>query len=95
MLKILQARLQQYVNCERTLTPENNTGFSLVTAFRVLSLAKIVVHLTSPESLVQPDPLWPKQLHLHIWPPHRGKPKVLQDSLKSKPQWMIHIQKWE
>ena len=47
MLKILQARLQQYVNCERTLTPENNTGFSLVTAFRVLSLAKIVVHLTS------------------------------------------------
>ena len=46
-LKILQARLQQYVNYECILTPENNTGFSLVTAFRVLSPAKIAVHLTS------------------------------------------------
>ena len=39
----------------------------------------------SPEYLMLPEPLQPKQLHhLHTWP-SQGKIQVLQDSLRSKP----------
>ena len=45
----------------------------------------------SPEYLVLPEPLQPKQLHhLHTWP-SQGQTQVLQGSLRSKPQWMIHM----
>ena len=49
----------------------------------------------SPEYLVLPEPLRPKQLHhLHSWP-SRGQTPVLQGSLRSKPQWMTRMQRWK
>ena len=49
----------------------------------------------SPEYLVLPEPLRPKQLHhLHTWP-LQGQTQVLQGSLRSKLQWMTHIQRWK
>ena len=49
----------------------------------------------SPEYLVLSEPLKPKQLcHLHMWP-SVGQTQILQDSLRSKPQWMTHMQMWE
>ena len=48
----------------------------------------------SPEDLVLPEPLRPKKLHhLHSWP-FQGQTQVLQGSLRSKPQWTTHIQRW-
>ena len=48
----------------------------------------------SPEYLVLLEPLRPKQLHhLHTWPP-QGQTQVIQGSLRSKPQWTTHMQKW-
>ena len=45
--------------------------------------------------LVLPEPLLPKQLyHLHTWP-SQGQTQVLQGSLRSKPQWTAHIQRWK
>ena len=45
----------------------------------------------SPEYLLLPEPLWPKQLHhLHTWP-SQGQTQVLQRSLRSKPQWMTQM----
>ena len=45
----------------------------------------------SPEYLVLPEPLQPKQLHnLHTWP-SQGQTQALQGSLRSKPQWMTHM----
>ena len=45
----------------------------------------------SPEYLVLREPLQPKQLHhLHTWP-SLGQTQVLQGSLRSKPQWTIHV----
>ena len=42
---------------------------------------------------VLPEPLWLKQLHnLHTWP-SQGQTKVLQGSLRNKPQWTTHIQR--
>ena len=49
----------------------------------------------SPEYLVLSEPLRPKQLHhLHTWP-LQGQTQVLQGSLRSKPQWLTHMQKWK
>ena len=49
----------------------------------------------SPEYLVLPVPLQPKQLHhLHTWP-SLGQTQVLQGRLRSKPPWMAHIQRWK
>ena len=46
-----------------------------------------------PEYLVLPEPLRPKQPHhLHTWPSMK-QTQVLQGSLRSKPQWMTHIQR--
>ena len=45
--------------------------------------------------LVQPEPLWPQQLHhLHTWASPR-QTQVLQGSLRSKPQWATHSQRWK
>ena len=50
---------------------------------------------TSPEYLVLPEPLRPKHLyHLHTWP-SQGQTQALQGSLRSKPQWTSHMQRWE
>ena len=47
------------------------------------------------EYLVLPEALQPKQLHLlHTWP-SQGQTQVLQGSLRSKPQWMTHMQRWK
>jgi len=47
----------------------------------------------SPEYLVLPEALQPKQLyHLHSWP-SQGQTQVLQSSLRSKPQWTTHMQR--
>ena len=49
----------------------------------------------SPEYLVLPEPLQPNQLHhLHTWP-SLGQTQVLQGSLRSKPQWTTHMQRWK
>ena len=49
----------------------------------------------SPEYLVLPEPLQPKQLHhLHTWPSLR-QTQVLPGSLRSKPEWMTHMQRWK
>ena len=49
----------------------------------------------TPEYLVLSEPLRPKQLHhLHTWP-LQGQTQVLQGSLRSKLQWMTHIQRWK
>ena len=49
----------------------------------------------SPEFLVLPEPLQPKQLpHLHTWP-SQVQIQVLQGSLRSKPQWVTHMQRWK
>ena len=48
-----------------------------------------------PEYLVLPEPLQPKQPHdLHTWP-SQGQTQVLQGSLRSKSQWMTHMQRWK
>ena len=59
---------------------------------RALFPATLAVN--SPEQLVLPGPQQPMQLHhLHTW--HSlGKTQVLQGSLKNKPQWMTHMQRW-
>ena len=45
----------------------------------------------SPEYLVLPEPLGPKQLHyLHTWP-SQEQTQVLQGSLRSKSQWTTHM----
>ena len=47
----------------------------------------------SPEYLLLPEPLRPKQLHhLHTWP-SLGQTQVLQGSLKNKLRWMTHMQR--
>jgi len=48
----------------------------------------------SPEYLVLPGPLLPKQLyHLHTW--HSlGQNQVLQGSFRGKPLWMTRMQRW-
>ena len=49
----------------------------------------------SPDDLVLPEPLQPKQLHhLHTWPSQR-QTQVLQGSLRSKPQWTTHMWRWK
>ena len=49
----------------------------------------------SPEYLVLPEPLQPKQLHhLHTCF-SLGQTQVLQGSLKNKLQWMTHVQRWK
>ena len=49
----------------------------------------------SPEYLVLPEPLRPKQLnHLHTWP-SQGQTQALQGSPGRKPQWMTHIYRWK
>ena len=49
----------------------------------------------SPEYLMLPEPLRPKQLHhLHTWA-SLGQTQVLQGSLRSKPQWTNHMQRWK
>ena len=46
------------------------------------------------EYLVLPGPLWPKQMcHLHTWP-SLLQIQVLQGSLRSKPLWTTHMQRW-
>ena len=49
----------------------------------------------SPEYLVLPKHLQPKQLHhLHTWP-SLGQTQVLQSSPSSKPQWTTRTQRWK
>ena len=53
------------------------------------------ISANSPEYLALPEPLQPKQLHhLHTWP-SQGQTQVLQGSLRSKPQWTTHMQRWK
>ena len=49
----------------------------------------------TPEYLVLSEPLRPKQLHhLHTWP-SQGQTQALQGSLRSKRQWVTHMQGWK
>ena len=55
----------------------------------------VALAVNSPEYLVLPEPLKPKQLdHLHTWT-SQGQTQVLQGSLRSKPQWTTHVQRWK
>ena len=48
----------------------------------------------SPEYLLLPEPLKPKQLyHFHNWT-SQGHTQVLQGSLRNKPRWTTHLQTW-
>ena len=48
-----------------------------------------------PKYLELPEPLQRKQLHhLHTWP-SQGHTQALQGSLRSKPQWTTHMQRWK
>ena len=59
-----------------------------------ISVFPAALAANSPEYLVLPEPLQPKQLHhLHTWT-SQGQTQVLQGSLRSKPQWMTHMQRW-
>ena len=49
----------------------------------------------TPEYLVLPESLQAKQLHYLCTCPSLGQTQVLQGSLRSKPQWMIHRQRWK
>jgi len=54
-----------------------------------------IIAANSPEYLIPPEPLTLKQLHhLHTWP-SQGQTQVLQGSLRSKPQWRTHMQRWK
>ena len=48
-----------------------------------------------PEYLVLPEPLKPKQLHHHHTWPSQGQTQILQGSLRSKPRWTTHRQRWK
>ena len=47
-----------------------------------------------PEDLVRPEPLRPKQLPHLPTRPSQGRTQVPQGSLRSKPQWATHMQRW-
>ena len=68
-----------------------NTGcYTLLVAIFPAALAAKLF-----EYLVLPDSLLPKQLHhLHTWL-SQGQTQALQGSLRSKPQWTTHVQRWE
>ena len=58
-------------------------------------LFSAAVAANTPEYLVWPEPLQPKQLHhLHTWP-SQGQTQALQGSLRSNPQWTTHMQRWK
>ena len=55
----------------------------------------MAVAINSPEYLVLPETLQPKQLHhLHTWP-SQGQTQILQGSLRSKPWWTTYMQRWQ
>ena len=82
---VLQARILEHILQHRLPYPARALYF----------LYCIALATNSPEYLVLPEPLQPKQLHhLHTWP-SQGQTQVLQGSLSSKPQWTAHIQRWK
>ena len=62
-----------------------NTGYHTKSTIFSAALAA-----NSPEYLVLPEPLD----HLHTWP-SQGQTQALQGSLRSKLQWLTHMQKWK
>ena len=71
---VLQARILERIGQYWFLYPSRTLLFSAAVA------------ANSPEYLVLPEPLQPKQLHhLHTWP-SQGQTQALQGSLRSKPQ---------
>ena len=88
--------------CARLLcqehSPGKNTGvyWPIMVAIPFLStIFPAALAANFPEYLVLPEPLRPKQLHhLHTWP-SQGQTQVLQGSLRGKPQWTTHMQRWK
>ena len=87
------------VACQASLSggsPGKNTGAYWPILVPILFQSTVFpadLAANSPEYLVLPEPLKPKQpYHLHTWP---SQTQVLQGSLRSKPQWMIHMQRWK
>ena len=55
----------------------------------------LLPYLPTSRYMMLPELLQPKQLHhLHTWP-SLGQTQVLQSSLRSKPQWTTHLQRWK
>ena len=80
----LQARILEYIGQHR---------FGQYTFLEHYSSCALAI--SSPEYLVLPKTLQPKQLHhLHTWP-SLGQVQVLQGSLRRKCQWITHMQKWK
>ena len=77
-------------------SPGKNTGVYwpiLVATLLQSTVFPVALASNSPEYLVLPEPLGPKQLHyLHTWP-SQEQTQVLQGSLRSKPQWKTHMQR--
>ena len=69
--------------CQRGGSPDKNTGayWPILVAIPLLeTIFPVALAANSPEYLVLPEPLRPKQLHhLHIWPT-QGQTQVLQGS---------------
>ena len=79
-----------------TLSQNHLSGFEIAQLeFHQSTVFPAALATNSPEYLVQPEPLRPKHLnHLHTWP-SQEQTQVLQGSLKSKPQWKTHMQRWK
>ena len=79
---VLQARILECIGQSWLLYPS-----------RVLYF--LLPWLPTPLSTWCCQSLQPKQLHhLHTWP-SQGQTQVLQGSLRSKPQWTTHMQRWK
>ena len=84
-------------NCRNKLFLVDNECFPnmlllKITGSKCVTVWYTIHFLPPPENLVLPEP---KQLlHLHTWPSER-QTQALQGSLRSKPQWTIHMQRWK
>jgi len=79
-------------------SPGKNTGvyWPILVAIPFQStIFPAILAVISPEYLVLPESLQPKQLHhLHTWS-SQGQTQALQGRLRSKLQWTTHMQRWK
>ena len=78
-------------------SPGKNTGVYWPTLVAILysTVLPAALAANSPEYLMRPEPLRPKQLHhLHPWP-SQEQTQVLQGSLRSKRHWTTLVQRWK
>ena len=79
-------------------SPGKNTGVYWPILVAILCKTTVFpasLAATSPDDLVLPEPLQPKQLHHLHTRPSQGQTQVLQGSLRSKHWWATHMQRWK